>query len=223
MSTHRDNDEILSDRILRMGPELGRIHHDLWAQLVWLHAKWRIHQDLFAGDESQTRLMEATAVQTFNQVYVSLTNEIIMHICRITDKAKTGQFENATIWQLPQLVQHPVARDHVAALVAEADAMCTSARGTRDKFLAHRDLNAALYPDALPRDHVRTDDIRDVLALIAAVLNGVEVAYGGAAARYDLNSHFSDAGRLIRVMQAGAKAQQEDRRRRGLGSDDSES
>ena len=223
MSTHRDSEEILADSILRMGPELGRIHHDLWAQLVWLNAKWRIHQDLFAGDESQTRLMEATAIQTFNQLYVALTNEIVMHICRITDKAKTGRFNNATIRRLLQLVQNSEARCRIEALVDEAESGCKFARDTRDKFLAHRDVNAALCPDALQHDHVRADNIRNALAQIAAVLNAVEVAFGGAAVRYELNSHFSDAGRLVRMMEAGAKAQREDRRRRGLEADYSES
>ncbi|MBK7189534.1 MAG: hypothetical protein IPH86_12825 [bacterium] len=133
MSTHRDYDEILADRILRMGPELGRIHHDLWAQLLWLHAKWRIHQDLFAGDESQTRLMEATAVQTFNQVYVSLTNEIIMHICRITDKAKTASSRMHDM-AIAAASSASEARGQVAALVAEAVAGA-SPRGVSHRLL----------------------------------------------------------------------------------------
>jgi hypothetical protein len=67
-----------------MGPELGRTFNKLFIEFCQLHVKWREYVTLF-GTQSRIDLLSKTATGFFGLIEDSLFEDILLHICRLTD------------------------------------------------------------------------------------------------------------------------------------------
>ena len=168
MSHQMTGEETRAHHIDLMGPELGTIYHELWNEVVWAHAKWREFQDLYFA-ESTVKILNRTAPFYFSLMQDVLHREILLHLCRLTDRPQSAGRLNLALAQLENHIPDPELNQRVKEKAEIARVRTGFARSWRNRHLAHRDLHQALgnvEPLPPPTGHhidVALESIGDVL------------------------------------------------------------
>jgi hypothetical protein len=97
MAITRSPEEVLEHYKLAMGPGLGPAFHRLWNDCVWLHLKWCEYRSVFGSSEARVDLLNTTARGFFGIVQDVLWQDVVLHICRFTDPAKTAGRETLSL------------------------------------------------------------------------------------------------------------------------------
>lgn len=169
----------------KMGSRLGELYLSIATEIADLHLEWREYRGLFAGNQDRFDLMNATAPRFFYQLDKILWSAVLLHLCRLTDPAKTAGKENLTIRRLVEEIDDEALRREVADLVTEAVRRTKFARDWRNRRLAHRDLAHAKDPQVKPLASASRGDVEDALKAITEVVNMIEFHYEGAPISYD--------------------------------------
>jgi hypothetical protein len=174
-----------------MQGDLADVYEGLYQEVSWLHAKWKIYQQVFGVSEEQIELLNRIAPAFFHIIQDVLQDEIALSLSRLTDPAQTGfgraARDNLTLTRLIDTlrVTEPIDFcDSISASIAEIQAQCWPFRDLRNRTIAHADLSTALHyhPDPLPG--ISRKMIGDVLTLISNLLNRVLARFESAEVRY---------------------------------------
>jgi hypothetical protein len=106
----------------------------------------------------------------------SLWEDVLLHIARLSDQAKSAGKNNLTLRQLPSLVA-PELRVDIERLLAISLRECAFARDWRMRHIAHRDLSLAVGAEAEPLAHASRLAVHTALGSMAGLLNAVESHY----------------------------------------------
>lgn len=195
-----------------MPAPLGKLHYDLWNEVVWLHAKWGQFRQLFGATPERVDLLNRTAPVFFYFLQDVMFEDVLLHICRLTDPPETGRGhrQNLTLLRLETVIEVPQLRTEVAALLQDVSARSAFARDWRNRHIAHRDLPTArgLHPQPLApasRQHVE-----DALGAIRAVMNRAQSYYQDSEVAYDAFQEPGDAESLLYYLERGVKAEDEE-------------
>jgi len=123
-----------------MGDELGLIFHFLMQEAAWLHLKWNEFDALFGGTPQELQNLNRAAQGFFGMVQDVWSDDIILHICRMTDNGT----DRLSVTLLPKLANVGI-RDELKRRLDEVTAATAFARDWRDRRIAHR--NKALILD----------------------------------------------------------------------------
>ena len=85
MATHNTADEVLREHKMKMGAALGAEFTRLWNECAWLHLKWRDYRALFGASPARIDLLNASACGFFWMIDVTMWEDLILHVCRLTD------------------------------------------------------------------------------------------------------------------------------------------
>jgi len=216
MSGHYAAEQVEQQYLEAMGPELGKIFHRLWNECAWLHWKWGGYVELFGTAPERIALLNRAAPSFFFVVQDSLWNDVLLHICRLTDPPQSAGKHNLTIQRLAPIVV-PALRPRVETLLEGALRKCEFALDWRKRHIAHRDLSLALRESSTALAPASRLFVKEALEAISAVLNVIdrhyrnsEVAYGGIAPA-------GDAEALLYVIRDGLEADDQRTKRRKSG------
>lgn len=161
-----------------MGNDLGELHFQLWHQVVWLHVKWNEYRALFGTGPEEIALLNAAAPVFFYHVERTFWQDILLHLCRLTDPPRRGKHERLSLTQLPSLIANESLRSEVQSLLDAARAKVNIfARERRDREYAHTDLPPLDGTQPEPLRPGSRKHVEDALAAIRDVMNCIEVAY----------------------------------------------
>ena len=196
-----------------MGEPLGRVYHRLWNDCSALHWKWAEFVTLYGTNDARIKLLNATASGFFRIVQMSLFEDVLLNICRLTDGEKSRVKPNLTICRLPGLID-PVIRDAVDMGVSIALTRSEFARDWRNRRIGHNDLALATEDGAaIPLAPASRLAVSAAIKAIAKLLNVIEGHYCQSEVMYDALSHVSDAEGLLYVLRDGLEARDEYHRR----------
>lgn len=214
---HFSPDQMKSHYIERMGEELGAIFSELWQEVAFLYHKWQYFELLM--DEKHQDLFFDTFSQFFHTTEWVYLENILLHICRITDVKETGRDKkpNLTIRRFPDLISDEERRKAVAKAVDNAVEVSEDIKLFRDKFIAHIDYFArfpdkALKPEEAIIPRLPVLKIKEAIGCIVDVMNTVDE---GRLA-FDSPSSVDGRDALIQVLSDGIelrKIRQEKMRR----------
>jgi hypothetical protein len=128
MASHRTSDEVHEEYVAKMGAELGGQFSRFFNECALLHLKWREYNELFGTNRQRIELLNESARGLFGLIQSLLWEDILLHICRLTDDSAVGgrRRQTLSLRRLPDLVE-PSIRREVRTLVA--DAVRKSAKG----------------------------------------------------------------------------------------------
>ena len=86
-----------------MGRELGETYTELWQELVRLNLKNTEYETLFSSEKMHIDLLNRTSPRLFRIIQNSLWNDILLGVCRISDKTSTSGNANLTVLSLAEL------------------------------------------------------------------------------------------------------------------------
>jgi len=211
MASHRTAGEVKQQHIDEMGKELGVVFNRLHNECAWLHLKRDEYEILFGANQSHVDLLNAVASGFFRVVQNSIWEDVLLHICRLTDDPLVGRRnrETLSVRRLPSLVKEPALRLRVKRLVSAATKKSEFARDWRDRHIAHRDLHLALKQGATPLAGASRQGVKDAIGAITAVLGAVETHYCKVTTAYEHVSHLGNAEALLHVLRHGVEAREE--------------
>lgn len=213
MSTELNEEEVQKEYTETMGLELGTVYLALWNECVSLHYEWEEFESLFGESEERILLLNKSAPSFFRLVQDILLESVLLRISRLTDNAASGgggKKDNLSVHRLPSMVGDPI-RGKIEVLSKVCSEKCEFAQKWRNRRIAHRDLSLALeQKSAEPLPLANRELINDAVTSISALLNEVDRHYRGFTTCYDLGIRpLGNTSCLIRVLQAGIRAQEE--------------
>jgi AbiU2 len=203
--------EVEQRYVAAMGRDLGAVHVRLWNECAWLHLKWSEYVILFGTSPSRIDLLNRAAGPFIRIVQDSLFEDVLLHICRLTDPPRSAGRDNLTIERLPQLVAQSI-RNAVEQRLDHVRGTSRFARDWRNRHIGHIDLALALRRQAKPLEPASRLGVSEALAAIAALLNEVESHYGTGPVAYDMIDHLGGAESLLYVLRDGLDARAEELR-----------
>lgn len=176
MASVQSDSDVRSERIQKMGPELGNLFHLLCNEHISLQLEWQEFVELYGTSPERTDLLNQSACYFFGSLQSILFEHALLGLARLTDPIQTSNKFNLTILKLPEFMTN--AEDKMAAktLVDAAKKASLFARDWRHRHIAHHDLSLALG-HAHPLEPASRKSVKEALANIAKVLNFVHQKY----------------------------------------------
>jgi len=199
-------DELKAERVAALGVELGETYHQLLNELIWILFKWEQYRALFGTKPERVDLLNRAAPVFFVIVQDTLWDDILLHLCRLTDSPTSVGRPNLSVKRLPMLIQHPVFRNEVTKLVDTAVAKATFARDWRNRRLAHRDLALSITQASVPLAHASRASVIDALESLNCLLKRIHQHFFGRDIDLNLLGEPGDADALLRVLADGLEA-----------------
>jgi hypothetical protein len=141
-------------------------------ELAWLQLKWSEYRELFVFSEERVNLLNRAASFFFGSLQSLLWDDILLHLCRMTDRAEIGNKTNLTIQMLPDFCDDPKLREDVSKLVTSATDATKFARDWRNRRIAHSDLALALGQECAEKlEEANRLRVSNAVSAIHAVLN----------------------------------------------------
>jgi hypothetical protein len=199
-------EQVRNEAVAAMGSELGVTYHSLSDQVAGLHLKWDTFCELFA-ERDTVDLLNSAAPAYFNELQRQTWEDVLLHLCRVTDSPLSAGKSNLTLRRLPDLVSDQVLRTNIQALVDDAVKKTSFARDWRNRRLAHTELTRSQPLATASRKHVE-----DAMAAIRLVINQVEQCYLNKTVSYeDTIPDLGGVASLITVLRKGVEARRAER------------
>jgi hypothetical protein len=215
---HLTPEEAKTHYIEKMGRALGEQYSALWQEVAWLYIKWGDYVELFGTKPSRVDLLNQAAPAFFRIIQDSLWEDILLHLCRLTDPSRSMGKSNLTICNLTALATAPQAQASLPALIDDAINKTGFCRDWRNRHIAHRDLNLVLDASASSLEPASRQHVRDALAAIVAVLNAVESICMDSKTHFDsTHGQLGGALSLLYVIDDGVRAASERKDRLAQG------
>ena len=173
----RTAEEAKADNINAMGRPVGEQYSALWQELVWLYAVWGEYVDLYGTNVSRVELMNRAAGHFFRIVQDAVWEQILLHIARLTDPARSAGKPNLSVQSLLAIVDDPAPKGAAEAKVKAAIEAAAFCRDWRNRRIAHRDLDLVLKNPTQPLARASLLQVRNALDRIADVLNTLSQHY----------------------------------------------
>jgi hypothetical protein len=207
-------EEVRAAALKAMGSPLGELYDILSNQVAWIHLKWMEHRALFGTSQERIDFLNEAAPVFFAGLQDTLWNDVLLHLCRLTDPEKSMGKRNLTIECLPALISDAALRAKVEGLLKHAKEKTSFARKWRNRRLAHREFPAAITADLESLTPGSRHDIEEALAAIRGVMNCIELYYLKSSLSYE---HSIEAlGGVDALLMCLEKGVEEKRRLKGL-------
>lgn len=188
---------------------IEKLFEELQNEINWLHARWIIYCGLFGHSEERLDLLNESSSAFFYVIEKTLFDQIILSICKITDRARTGKYENLTLPQLQERMEalgEQQLPSQLRKLLEDLDTKCEAFRAHRHTRLAHLDLDTALKGAAKELPIVLLQQrIEDALLLIRKYMNTSERHYAQRETRYQDLIMPTGSEALVKILKFGLR------------------
>jgi len=200
-------EEVRARCIAAMPDPLGALYFELRNQLVWLHLKWSSFCDLFAKDRTTIDLLNEAAPDFFGNLQRMMWEDVLMHLCRLTDPVKSAGKDTLTVQRISELVPEQQLSEKVAAYAANARERTQFARDWRNRRLAHRELPPLNGETHTPLARASRQHVEDALKGLRQTMNSVSEHYLGASTAYEHSIEaLGGVASLLTRLRAGVEA-----------------
>jgi hypothetical protein len=209
-------------------PGTGELVYEISRSVSILHMNWKDYRTLYGTSPERIELLNWAASTFFGLLDSILFNNIVLAIARLTDRAQTGSYTNASLERLVEALEPDLDAAMVDSLHKKLDKLttfCKPIRERRNKALAHADLDTTLDYRSDPLPGISRADIEEALKQIRAFLNVIHVHFRKSAVGYEYVSFPFGGEDLIFHLENAQKYRenqdQEFRKKYGIKTDDS--
>jgi hypothetical protein len=209
MARHETADETKDRYIEGMGRTAGELFHHLLQETAHLHTKWNEHKRLFST-KARVDALNGAAPGFFAMVQRSWRDDVILHLCRITDDVK----KTLSIRSLAKAL-NPKPKGFDRHLQQLTVAIVPIVK-LRHNVIAHRNL-AIVLQKGQPLQPVTVKSIDEALYALVRLLSCVEGHFTEDDAMFF--DHLEPKGgveAVVHFVRRGVVAEEEDRKARRL-------
>lgn len=191
--------------------DLDVIFQELKTEIIWLHGRWKIYRQLFAHSEDRIHLLNECAPVFFYIMQDDLVSDVQVTLCKLTDPARKGKFDNLSLDQLQTRVEaqgeHQLAAT-LRNLLDDLHAKCQPFRRHRNKRLSHLDLSTVMQSSSSSLPDISRRMIEDALEVVRNYMNVIEMHYDQFATGYQHFFMVSDGDALVSMLKYGLRYQE---------------
>ncbi len=187
-----DYEEIPSD--------LRPIYKNIDNEVKWIHAKWKVYNQLFAVEQEQIDILNRTASLFFRIVQQTFFEDTLLGISRLTDPAETFGKKNRCLALLIIRFEDLGLSDLCITLkdnLENINTLCVPFREWRNKKISHSDLNTALKVSSDPLPGISRKDVENTLLEIRNFMNNVNSYFDESHTLYEHFITFSGGDILL--------------------------
>lgn len=196
-----------------MPSETKAVFEALQDEVIWLHAKWNIHRQLFGTSEERINLLNDFGPDLFQIVYDSLLHDVFLTLTRLTDPATTFKKHNLSLERLTKMIEASGHNELLTILQknqSEHDKQGEPFRQLRNQTIAHSDLGTALTFDREPYPFISREMIEEILKNIREYMTAIDMYFDETETDYKDPHLRGDGDSLIYYLKK-AKAYDENR------------
>lgn len=179
--------------------EIKEIFEELKSEIVWLHGRWIIFEQLYASSPERINFLNGIAAAYFRITQDVFVDDILMYIGRLTDHPEFGRNKRLSLGQIPAKLdeeKYPELIEQLEAQLKNIKTLSRTIRDHRNKKLAHLDINVALR-QVSPLEPVTFDAIQKTLEAIRKFMNECELYFLDSQTAYEAFSMKSDGQTLV--------------------------
>lgn len=206
--------EVRTEAVKAMGSPLGELYDVLSNQVTWVHLKCKEYRALFATSKERIEFLNEAAPAFFGGLQRTLLDDVLLHLCRLTDPPKLSGKRNLTIECLPELISDPSFREEVKGMLTEVKGKTNFAREWRNRRLAHREFPVLATADLESPTPGNRQDVETALASIRTLLNRIALHFMKSSVLYEHS--IEDLGGVPALLNCLEKGVDAKRRRKGL-------
>lgn len=181
-----------------MPDEIKSLYDNLESEALWLHARWEIYRQLFAGSSEDISLLNNTAGFFFWNIERVLRHNVYLSVSRLLDQEGKGERRNLSFQRMAKIIKEFGYHDLSITLDRILEELKESSKGIkriRDKRISHNDLLAISGVESLPG--VSRRDIETVLEIIRKFLNSISGHFLNTEVHYKGTGSVSDGETLL--------------------------
>ncbi len=182
MAEYSTEDQMRNEVVIAMGAQLGDLYFELYKEVVWLHLKWKDFRALFVSNPERVELLNKAAPYFFANLQRMMFEDVLMHLCRLTDPPQSMGRDNLTLQRLPNSITAPTLSTQVQSNVDAAKQKTQFARDWRNRALAHQELPQST--GIRPLEPAKLRDVEGALEKIRQTMNCIEQYYQGSPVIY---------------------------------------
>jgi hypothetical protein len=206
MGVELSPEQVRTGVIEAMGPSLGALYDILSNQVRWVHLKWQEYRALFGTSQERIDFLNDAAPAFFGDLQDMFWNDVLLHLCRLTDPPKSVGKPNLTIACLLPLIEDADMRERAKGLFKLARDKMGFAREWRNRRVAHREFPGAVGADTRSLTPGSRQNVEDALAAIRSVTNCIELHYLQSALKYEHSIGASGGvNALLRCLEKGVE------------------
>lgn len=159
----------------KLGKEFGSVLYEIWNDWASGVVRLKEYRVLFS-DQETVKLLNAASGTFMWDIQQILWQDLLLHVTRLTDRAKVGGRENLSVQALPPFceqvelqAEHPELHATVQALVTEAVAAAKRPRDWRNRRISHTDRGLAIDPETESLAPTSLHQVQAVLDAVHAV------------------------------------------------------
>jgi hypothetical protein len=194
-----------------MPKAVNQVFEPLKNELVRIHERWALYQQLFGVDAGRIDLLNRVAGSVFGYTQWGMYLDVVLALCRYTDPAesskKIGHRPNLTLERLVNVVAADEATVGTGLQTNELDAVNKWRDAyfdeIRSKRIAHNDLSKMTARfNGQPTGWPSREQVDQFLTLCTDLMGKVQEHYVGCPFQFDFNAHDArkSANSLIKVL-----------------------
>ena len=183
MAEYLSAEEVRTDNITRMGDSLGDLYDRLRTEVACLHIKCHDFSKLYVSDPATVDFGNAVAPTFFHNLQRMMWEDILLHLCRLTDARKGTLSLIRLAGAIPK--SEPALRDEVNVLATAAQGKTAFARDPRNRRIAHMEYLPARGGIAKVVVPASWQNVEDALLAFQNVLNCIERFYLEAPVNFE--------------------------------------
>jgi hypothetical protein len=195
-------------------PEMPESLREIWEELenevAWLHIRWQLFRQVYAGGPLRIDLLNATARTFFFVLQGLFFDDAQLTLCKLRDPARTGKCRNLTLLALLVEWRHTAGPDDAGVvefgtLVNRYCEACIPIEQRRNKLIAHFDHDAMLERAVEPLPAIGRADIGRALTILGQCMNCISEHLRGIPARFEPAVIHSGSDELIELLKRGLR------------------
>lgn len=135
MAEIRSPEEVRAEAVNAMPDSLGELYYALHGEVAWLHLKWKGFRTLFDDTSQTVDLLNEAAPDFFGNLQRMMWEDVLLHLCRLTDPVKSAGKETLTVLRIGSLISDAQLKRAVVTAAEDARSKTEFARDWRNRRL----------------------------------------------------------------------------------------
>ena len=194
--------------------ELEPLYESLNHEVTYLHAKWKVYRQVYAGNQEEIDVLNRTASFFFQVVHWALLEDTVLGISRLTDPPQTAGNENRCLALLVDRVEELGLAELGAGLARDLEEirrLVGPFRVWRNKRIAHSDMTTALKLSDEPLPGISRASIEEALEAVRKFMNRANNHFFDSETLYEYFQTSTGGDRLLQLLKRADKSLMDER------------
>ena len=198
----------MQDRMSKIPEKIRGEFDSASTDLQWAYGRWILHGQLFRHSERRIDFLNEVASTCFYMLEVTLFDDVILSISRLTDPAKSGENARLSLVSIQALLDKNGKRSLAEECKLHLDSLiknCKPIRNMRDSTIAHTNRDMALGLSKTRHSSVTQALVTSSLDSIGEYFNLIQRHYDESETGYRDFILSSDGEQLMATLRGGVR------------------